>query len=165
LPQALELRGDPMAASAEWSRLGLPYESALALTQVRGTDAGAALARAVTTFEAVEARPAAALARKLAQRIGAASQLPKQRRGPYTVARQHPLGLTRQEQQVLTMIAQGLGNKEAARRLSRSPRTIEHQVSAVLGKFNAANRMEILLRLRGEPWLLPPTDALQARGN
>ncbi|TKB29326.1 MAG: response regulator transcription factor, partial [Mesorhizobium sp.] len=86
-------------------------------------------ARAVTTFEGVEARPAAALARKLAQRIGAAGQLPKQRRGPYTVARQHPLGLTRQEQQVLTMIAQGLGNKEAARRLSRSPRTIEHQVS------------------------------------
>ncbi|TJW42473.1 MAG: response regulator transcription factor, partial [Mesorhizobium sp.] len=71
--------------------------------------------------------------------------------GPYTVARQHPLGPTRQEQQVLTLIAEGLGNKEAARRLSRSPRTVEHQVSAVLGKFNAANRMEILLRLRGEP--------------
>ncbi|PTE10963.1 ATP-binding protein [Mesorhizobium helmanticense] len=163
LPRALELRGDPMAASAEWSRVGLPYESALALMQVRASDAGAALGRAVTTLEGLEARPAAVLARKLAQRIGAAGQLPKQRRGPYTVARQHPLGLTRQEQQVLTMIAQGLGNKEAARRLSRSPRTIEHQVSAVLGKFSAANRMEILLRLRGEPWLLPPADALQAR--
>ena len=54
-----------------------------------------------------------------------------------------------------------MGNKEVARRLSRSPRTIEHHVSAVLGKLNAANRMEVLLRLRGEPWLLPAADAPQ----
>lgn len=165
LPQALELRGDALAASKEWSRLGLPYESALALMQVRGADADAALACAVTIFEGIEARPAAMLTRKLAHRMGAAGKLPKQRRGPYTVAKQHPLGLTRQEQQVLTMIAEGLGNKEVAQRLSRSPRTIEHQVSAVLGKFNAANRMEILLRLRGEPWLLPAADAPRAREN
>ena len=153
-PRSAELRGDPSAAAAEWTSLGLPYEAALALMQVRGGDAGPALARAVTTLETIEARPAAVLARKLAQRLGVANQLPKARRGPYKAARHHPLGLTQQEQQVLALIAEGKSNKEVARRLSRSPRTIEHQVSAVLGKFNAANRMEVLLRLRGEPWLL-----------
>lgn len=160
LPCSAELRGDPLAAATEWERLGLPYEAALALMQVRGADAGPALARAVTMFESLEARPAAALARKQAQRMGVGGQLPKIRRGPYGAARRHPLGLTRHEQQVLALIAAGMSNKEAAQRLSRSPRTIEHQVSAVLAKFNAANRMEVLLRLRGEPWLLSATDAL-----
>ncbi|MFA1676622.1 AAA family ATPase [Rhizobium mongolense] len=154
LARSAELRGNTLAAAREWDRLGLPYEAALALMQVRGADAGPALARAVTTFESLEARPAAALARKQAQRLGVAGQLPKTRRGPYGAARRHPLGLTWHEQQVLALIAAGMSNKEAAQRLSRSPRTIEHQVSAVLGKFNAANRMEVLLRLRGEPWLL-----------
>ncbi|MDK1494784.1 helix-turn-helix transcriptional regulator [Sinorhizobium sp. 7-81] len=63
---------------------------------------------------------------------------------------------------MLALIAAGMSNKEAAQRLSRSPGTIEHQVSAVLGKFNAANRMEVLLPLRGEPWLLSAADALQS---
>ncbi|MCA1370942.1 AAA family ATPase [Bradyrhizobium sp. BRP14] len=157
--RAAELRGDPLEAAREWERLGLPYEAALALMQVRGADLGPALARAVTILESLGARPAAALARKQAQRLGVAGQLPKSRRGPYGAARRHPLGLTLHEQQVLALIAAGMSNKEAAQRLSRSPRTIEHQVSAVLGKFNAANRMEVLLRLRGEPWLLSSADA------
>ncbi|OAP41442.1 LuxR family transcriptional regulator [Sinorhizobium glycinis] len=159
LRRAAELRGDPLEAAREWERLGLPYEAALALMQVRGADPGSALARAVTILESLGARPAAALARKQAQRLGVAGQLPKSRRGPYGAARRHPLGLTLHEQQVLALIAAGMSNKEAAQRLSRSPRTIEHQVSAVLGKFNAANRMEVLLRLRGEPWLLSAADA------
>ena len=45
-------------------------------------------------LEEIEARPAAALARTLARRIGVAGELPKQRRGPYAAARRHPLGLT-----------------------------------------------------------------------
>ncbi|WP_331375851.1 ATP-binding protein [Sinorhizobium chiapasense] len=153
-----ELGGNPLAAAKEWERLGLPYEAALALMQVRGAEAGPALARAVTIFESLEARPAALLARKRAQQLGVAAQLPKTRRGPYGAARRHPLGLTRHEQQVLALMAEGMSNKEAARRLSRSPRTVEHQVSSVLGKFHAANRMEVLLRLRGEPWLLSASD-------
>ncbi|MCA1404072.1 AAA family ATPase [Ensifer sp. IC3342] len=156
--RSAELGDNPLAAATEWERLGLPYEAALALMQVRGAETGPALARAVTIFESLEARPAAALTRKQARRLGVAGQLPKARRGPYAAARRHPLGLTRHEQQVLALMAEGMSNKEAARRLSRSPRTIEHQVSAVLGKFNAANRMEVLLRLRGEPWLLSASD-------
>ena len=162
VPRLLELADDPQAAAAEWDRLGLPYEAALSLMQVEGAQAGPALARAVTMLEEIEARPAAALARRRAQSLGVAGSLPKARRGPYAVSRHHPLGLTNNEQQVLALIAQGKTNKEAARDLSRSPRTIEHQVSAVLGKFNAANRMEVVLRLRAEPWLLPAADAAAA---
>ncbi|MGK9165594.1 AAA family ATPase [Inquilinus limosus] len=161
-PRVTELRGDPLTAATEWDRLGLPYESALALMQVKGADVGAALARAATILGAIEARPAAALVRKLARRMGVADQLPKTRRGPYAASRRHPLGLTLHEQQVLALVARGWSNKEVARSLSRSPRTIDHQVSAVLGKFNAANRMEVLLRLRGEPWLLPAANVLEA---
>ena len=165
LPRSAELRGDPLTAATEWTRLGLSYEAALALTQVRGPYAGTALARAVTTLDSIEARPAAVLARRLAQQLGVADQLPKMRRGPYAASRHHPLGLTKHEQQVLALIAEGKTNKEVARSLARSPRTIEHQVSAVLSKFNAANRMEVLLRLRGEPWLLSATNGLQAHEN
>lgn len=165
LARAAEMRGDPRAAAAEWTRLGLPYEAALAGLQATGPDAAEALVAALATLETLEARPAAALARKRAHRLGLADRLPRMRRGPYAASRRHPMGLTLHEQQVLVLIAQGIGNKEIARRMSRSPRTIEHHVSAVLGKFNAANRMELLMRLRQDPWLLPDPRHLQSSGS
>jgi DNA-binding NarL/FixJ family response regulator len=124
--------------------------------QTRGAGAGTALSRAVAILDAMAARPALSLARMLAGRLGVAGELPRRRRGPYSAARQHPLGLTLHEQKVLRLIAEGIGNREIARRLSRSPRTIEHHVSAVLGKLKASNRMDVVLRLRSEPWLLAP---------
>jgi ATP/maltotriose-dependent transcriptional regulator MalT len=157
-PRAAELRGDPLAAAEEWSRLGLPYEAALALMQVAGAEAGTAVARAVRLFEEIEARPAALLARRMARRLGVSGQLPKARRGPYASARGHPLGLTRREVEILALIAQGMSNRDIARRLVRSLRTIEHHVSTLLGKLNAANRMDVMLRLRSEPWLLPAAE-------
>lgn len=153
-PRAAELAGDPAAAATEWTRLGLPYEAALTLTQIRGAEAGPALTRAVAMLEEIEARPAALLARRTAQRLGVADQLPRARRGPYAAARRHPLGLTQRELQVLRLLAQGMGNQDIARRLVRSPRTVEHHVSAVLGKLNASSRMDVVLRLHSEPWLL-----------
>ncbi len=149
------MRGDPLTAAEEWARLGLPYEAALALTQVGGAEGGEALSRAVSMFEAIEARPAALLARRMAGQLGVTGQLPKARRGPYASARGHPLGLTQREIEVLDLIAQGMTNRDIARRLARSPRTVEHHVSAVLAKLNATNRMDVMLRLRSEPWLLP----------
>jgi DNA-binding CsgD family transcriptional regulator len=164
-PRAAELRGDLLAAAEEWTRLGLPYEAALVLIQVRGEGAGPALARAVSLLEEIEARPAAALARATARRLGVAGHLPKLRRGPYAARRRHPLGLTQHEQKVLSLIAEGMGNRDIAERLVRSRRTVEHHVSAVLGKLNAASRMEVILRLRSEPWLLAAADGAAAREN
>ena len=161
-PRAAELRGDIVAAADAWDRLGLPYEAALALIHARGPASDAAFARAVITLEAIEARPAAKRARDTARKIGAASQLPVQQRGPYTVARWHPLGLTKRECEVLALIAEGVGNREMAERLFRSARTVEHHVSAVLAKLNAANRMEAMLRVRSEPWLISANRSSEA---
>lgn len=153
-PRSAELKGDFERAAGLWLALDQPYEAALSLMQVTGESAGDAFSRAVTILDALEAKAPAALARRMAMRTGLADALPKRRRGPYASARQHPLGLTLSEQNVLALLVQGLGNKEIARTLSRSLRTIEHQVSSVLGKFNASSRLEVLLRVRSEPWLI-----------
>jgi DNA-binding CsgD family transcriptional regulator len=153
-PRAAELRGETIAAGDDWERLGLPYEAALALAQTRASGADRAFARAVSLLDEIDARPAAARVRRIARELGAAAQLPKQRRGPYSVARGHPLGLTKRECEVLGLIAQGFGNREIAVRMFRSTRTVEHHVSAVLAKLSASNRMEAMLRVRSEPWLV-----------
>jgi DNA-binding NarL/FixJ family response regulator len=75
------------------------------------------------------------------------------RRGPYKGAREHPLGLTRKEVEVLALMAEGATNVDIATQLSRSPRTIEHHVSSILGKLDAANRLEATLRVIAEPWI------------
>jgi DNA-binding NarL/FixJ family response regulator len=153
-PRAAESAGEFEHAAALWFALDQPYEAALSLLQVTGEASGEALARAVMTLDEMDARLASGFARGLATRLGLDNNLPRRRRGPYTVARQHPLGLTSSEQKVLSLLVQGLSNKEIARGHSRSQRTVEHQVSSVLRKFNANNRVEVLLRVRSEPWLI-----------
>lgn len=159
-PRKAELAGDYEHAGDLWMSLGQPYEAALALMQARGEPVKKLLPRAARLLEDIEAQQAVAFARRLASRAGLAGAMPGRRRGPYASARQHPLGITRSEQNVLKLLVQGLSNKEIARTLSRSLRTVEHQVSSVLAKFNAGNRLEVLLRVRNEPWLIEPdTDA------
>lgn len=153
-PRAAELAGDFERAADLWLALEQPYEAALSLLQAGENDARRMLPRAVRLLDELEARQAAVFARRLALRFGLAGAMPRRRRGPYASARQHPLGLTRSEQNVLKFLVQGLSNKEIARKVTRSLRTVEHQVSSVLAKFNAGNRLEVLLRVRNEPWLV-----------
>ena len=91
-PWTTELTGDLLGAADQWEQLGLPYEAALALVQVEGDGAATALGRAAELFDSIEARKAAAFARRRAQKLGVSARLPKPRRGPYARARQHPLG-------------------------------------------------------------------------
>jgi DNA-binding NarL/FixJ family response regulator len=153
------LEGDVLAAAALWEELGLPYEAGLTLTQAKGPDVGAAFVKAVRLFESMDAKPAVARARGIAQGIGLSALLPPRRRGPYLAARSHPLGLTRRECEVLALMAEGVGNREIASRLFRSIRTVEHHVSAVLSKLSASSRIEAMLRVRDQPWLISPGDA------
>ena len=53
-----------------------------------------------------------------------------------------PEELTDREQQVLTMMADGLGNKEIAGRLGISTHTVKFHISSILGKLGAASRTE-----------------------
>lgn len=53
--------------------------------------------------------------------------------------------LTPREQGVLDEVARGLTNKEIARKLRLSEKTIKHYMSAVLQKLGARNRMEAVI--------------------
>lgn len=148
---ALSITGDWRRAADLWSRLGCPYEAALALGDADEQDM---LRGSLDQLQALGARPAAAiLARRLRER--GARGLP---RGPRPATRENPYGLTSRELQVLTLLAQGMRNAQIATRLVVSEKTVVHHVSAVLRKLNVHTRGEAAaeaLRLGlGDP---PPT--------
>ncbi|MEZ5702376.1 MAG: LuxR C-terminal-related transcriptional regulator [Burkholderiaceae bacterium] len=80
--------------------------------------------------------------------------LPPLERGPYRAARSHPLGLTGKEQQIMRMMVEGLSNAAIAEAVGRSRRTVENHVSSILSKTQSANRIDLMLRVQSEPWLL-----------
>ena len=165
-PSKAELQGDAVVAANAWATLGMPYQQALALAATTGDGAGEALARAVEIFEALDARPAADRVRRMATDRGLSAALRPRRRGPYRAARSHPLGLTATEQRVLALLGEGLGNRKIAATLKRSERTVEHHVSSILAKLGVGNRIEAMLRVHREAWLLSrhEIDASAPRG-
>ena len=56
--------------------------------------------------------------------------------------REHAAGLTAREQQVLDLLTEGHTNEEIAVRLFISVKTVDHHVSAVLGKLGAPTRRD-----------------------
>ncbi|MEP2679364.1 LuxR C-terminal-related transcriptional regulator [Tateyamaria sp.] len=95
-----------------------------------------------------------AVAARKALRQLALSELAALPRGPYRATRQHPYGLTKKEQVVLGLITEGESNAQIAEHLSRSQRTIENHVSSILSKLRCKNRLEVVLRVQREGWIL-----------
>lgn len=128
------MAGDWRAAADAWERIGCPYEQALALMDGDEDAQRAALA----LFERLGAEPAAEIVRRRLK-AGGARRIP---RGPRPATQANPLGLTPRQLEILLLLAEGLRNPEIAARLSTTPKTIEHHVSAVLAKLHARSRAE-----------------------
>jgi DNA-binding CsgD family transcriptional regulator len=137
-PHALQLAGDWRAAADAWERLGCPWEQALALLD--GDEAAQRAALAI--FECFGAALAVETTRRRLRERGVRGLS----RGPRPETRANPQGLTNRQLEVLPLLADGLSNAEIAGRLSTSPRTVEHHVSAVLAKLNARSRAEAIRR-------------------
>jgi len=75
-----------------------------------------------------------AIARKVIQELNRPAE------GPLT-----PSPLTEREVEILQLLAQGLENKEIARRLSLREATVRTHVSNILGKLHLANRVQATL--------------------
>jgi DNA-binding CsgD family transcriptional regulator len=147
-PFALEMADDWRAAADAWRQLGCPYEQALALLDGDESAQRAALA----IFERLGAAPAAEITRQRLRAAGVRG-LP---RGPRPATQSNPQGLTPRQLEILLLLAEGLHNAEIADRLSTTPKTVEHHVSAVLAKLHARSRSEAA-RLAYELGLIPHT--------
>lgn len=136
IPPAFQamISGDWRAAAVAWERLGCPFERALALSE---GDAEAQR-EALAIFEALGAQPAA----KMLRERMAAQGIKGVPRGPRSSTRANPEGLTAREMDILALLADGLSNAEIAARLSISPKTVDHHVSAILEKLQARSRLE-----------------------
>ncbi len=132
-PHALHLSGDWRGAAEEWRRLGCPYARARALADGDFE----AQTVALEVFEQLGAVPAAERLRARIRDSG--GTVP---RGPRASTRSNAFGLTTRQVEILGLIAQGLTNTEIAGRLHLSAKTVDHHVSAVLGKLNVSSRAE-----------------------
>ncbi|RUR76987.1 hypothetical protein PCC6912_39460 [Chlorogloeopsis fritschii PCC 6912] len=53
--------------------------------------------------------------------------------------------LTRRQQEIFDLVAQGFTNREIAHNLGISPKSVANQITAILGVFNITNRTQIVL--------------------
>lgn len=154
LPYRLEIEGRHQEAGEAWIKKGNPYRAAQSLMHASGEEALPAYLLAKDLLETCIANGTLKKLGNLATENGLANSLVISKRGPRKEARQHPLGLTAKEQQILPLIVEGLTNKEISQEFSRSTRTVENHVASILKKMNVKNRMEAMLRGKNEPWLL-----------
>ena len=133
-PYTRQIAGDWQAAAAQWKALGCPYEAAMALAD--GDEP--ALREALTSFERLGARLAAAMVQRHLRQLGVRG-LP---RGPRPSTRSNAAGLTSREIEIWRLLAEGLRNAEIAQRLVLSQRTVDHHVSAILAKLGVRSRAE-----------------------
>lgn len=147
-PYVLQMGGESRRAAAAWAALDSPYEQADALTDTGEEDG---LRQAFALFDQLGARPRALAVARTLRSLGV-KNLPKRARSS---TRANPGGLTGRELEVADLLASHLTNDEIAGRLFISPKTVDHHVSAVLGKLGVSSRREAARRVRE----LVPDDA------
>ena len=134
-PFASYVAGDAAHAAELWDRLGYRYEAALALLD---TKEETQLRESLAWLSNLGAEAAARLVRQTMRDLGIRS-IPA---GTRPATKAHPRGLTVREQQILELLSQGHSNEEISARLFISVRTVEHHVSAILGKLGVTTRKD-----------------------
>lgn len=140
-------------------RLGLPFwraqtqvRSAVALAETgRRDEAVEQLTVAYRAAQKLGARPLAVEAARAVEDLGESVE---QRLGRRAAGQLERRDLTRREVQVLRLVAVGHSNRDIARELFLSPRTVEMHVSNVLAKLGVSSRTQAAHRGR-ELDLLP----------
>lgn len=128
------------AAAEAWQALGCPYWTALSLGFAEEVDAAQ---QAVGTLRGLGAT--AVIEALLRTRRERGLALPRR---PRAAARYRAGGLTDRELDVLRLLSEGLSTADIAERLVLSPRTVEHHVSAVLGKLDEPSRARAVATAR-----------------
>ncbi|MDJ1016357.1 MAG: AAA family ATPase [Paracoccaceae bacterium] len=135
-PRRLELDGDHEGAARAWAERKAPYNQALTLAFGTSDQQAAAL----EIFESLGAAPAVA---KLREMLG--RKAPTKRGRP---AADGPYGLTGRQLDVLRLLDDGLTNSQIGEKLFISPKTVDHHVSAILARLEAASRGEAAAKAR-----------------
>jgi DNA-binding CsgD family transcriptional regulator/tetratricopeptide (TPR) repeat protein len=133
-PYAAQVAGPPGHAAQIWDDLHMPYHAALALGD---SDDEADLREAVFRLDSLSP-PAALVVRRKMRDLGLRA-IPS---GARASTRADPLGLTRREREVLGLVRDNLTNEQIADRLVISVKTVDHHVSAVLGKLGVSSRRD-----------------------
>ena len=132
-PYQLQLNGDWRNAAKLWDEIGCPYDAALAMLD---SSEEAALRQALGICQDLGATGTASIIRRTMRKLGIRS-IPV---GQHAATREHPLGLTRREREILDLICTGRTNAQIAARLVISAKTVDHHVSAILAKLGVRTR-------------------------
>jgi DNA-binding NarL/FixJ family response regulator len=134
-PYRTQLRGDHRAAARSFIEMGMAYDAALALVDTGDEEA---MREALGLLDGLGAVATARLVRQRMRQAGVRS-IPT---GARVTTREHPLGLTRREREVLDLICHGRTNAQIAADLVISAKTVDHHVSAVLAKLGTPTRAQ-----------------------
>jgi ATP/maltotriose-dependent transcriptional regulator MalT len=134
-PFAVQAHGDWRRAAELWREAAAPYHEAQALAESRDDRD---LLDALAILDHIGAAPLARRVRADLRERGVRS-IP---RGPSTLTRQNPEGLTDRQVGVLRLLAEGLTNAEIADRLVVSVRTVDSHVAAILAKLGVQSRQD-----------------------